>query len=79
MPISWQATVRPALAAAILALLGSAAGAETIALRGGDNLAEAVRRAADGDVIRLEPDAIPDLSLLKASASSPKALPADRL
>ena len=55
MPISWQATVRPALAAAILALLGSAAGAETIALRGGDNLAEAVRRAADGDVIRLEP------------------------
>src|SRR5690606_12969786 len=34
--------------------LGSAAGAETITLRGGVDLAEAVRRAANGDVIRLE-------------------------
>lgn len=46
--------VRYALATSILLLSGAAAGAETLVLRDGDDLAEAARQAADGDVIRLE-------------------------
>lgn len=55
MLISWPKAVRLALAAASVMLLGGAAAAETITLRSGDNLAEKVLEAADGDVIRLEP------------------------